>query len=50
MSLKRLYYETRLKCRMLKKEMKDQRQKSRALMVSCAIKLHEKEVEMEQVI
>ena len=49
MSLKRRYFESRQKVKMLKDIMKDQRAKSRKIIVSCALKLQEKEKEIEEV-
>ena len=49
MALKEHHYEQRLKVRTLKQMLKEQRTKSRQLMVSCVLKLQEKEKEIELV-
>ena len=49
MSLKRRYFESRQKVRALKDTMREQRAKSRQLIVSVALKLHEKEKQIEEV-
>ena len=48
-SLKRRYYESRQKIRALKDAMKEQRTKSRQLIVSCALKIQEREQDIERV-
>lgn len=49
MSMKQRYIETKQKYRTLREMMKDQRMKSRELMVQCALKLQEKENEVHEV-
>eukprot|EP00095_Tigriopus_kingsejongensis_P000355 maker-scaffold1125_size61249-snap-gene-0.15 protein:Tk00355 transcript:maker-scaffold1125_size61249-snap-gene-0.15-mRNA-1 annotation:"PREDICTED: hypothetical protein LOC100748446" len=49
MSLKRRYIETKQRYKALRTMMKENRMKSRQLMVQCALKLQEKEVEIEEI-
>ncbi len=49
MTLRRRYFESRQKVKALKAVMNEQRAKSRQLIVSCAMKLHEKEKQLEDV-
>ena len=48
-SLRRRYFESRQKVRTLKAMMSEQKIKSRNVIVSCAMKLHDKEKQIEQV-
>ena len=48
-ALKRRHFESRLKVRALREAMREQRAKSRQLIVSVALKLHEKEKQIDEV-
>ena len=49
MCVKRRFFESRQKVKMLKDMLSDQRTKSRKIIVSCALKLQEKEKEIDEV-
>ena len=48
-ALRRRHFESRQKARALREALREQRAKSRQLIVSVALKLHEKEKQIEEV-